>query len=355
VGYRIIGASNLHAPVVVDAHNDLLMLVDHFRADPAFFGRQLLPQLRAGQVGVQILPVYLEDKWSPEMALRRTLELIEQAHRVVETSPDDLLLCLDRNDIDLALASGRIGIVLALEGCAAIGNDVDLLETLHRLGVRVGSLTHFGRNGLAEGSAEGIPGGRLSRVGARAIETMERVGIVVDVSHLSLASTRHVLELVSKPVIASHSSADALVQHHRNLPDDELRAIAATGGVIGVNFYPPFLSRSGTATVADVIAHIEHIAEVAGIEHVGLGPDFTKELAETLYPEPRPIVEGVDLASSVAGIEGPADLPTIADELAKRGFDDAAVRGVMGRNFIRVLRELLEPPTFAGAATPGGA
>jgi membrane dipeptidase len=349
----MIGASNLRAPIVVDAHNDLLMLVDHFRGDPAFFGRQLLPQLRAGHVGVQLLPVYIEEQWVPEMALRRTLELIEQAHRVVEASPDDLLLCLDRDDIDVALSDGRIGIVLALEGCAAIGNDVDLLQTMHRLGVRVGSLTHFGRNGLAEGSAEGIPGGRLSRVGARAIETMERVGIVVDVSHLSLASTRHVLELVSKPVIASHSSADALVAHHRNLPDEELRAIAATGGVIGVNFFPPFLSASGTATVADVVAHIEHIAGVAGIDHVGLGPDFTKELAMTLYPEPRPVVEGVDLASAVVGVEGPADLPVIADELAKRGFDDAAVRAVMGRNFIRVLRELLEPATFPAAA--GGA
>lgn len=330
-------------PFVLDAHNDLLMLVDHFRADPAFFGRQLLPQLRAGRVGVQVLPVFIEDRWAPEMALRRTLEYIEQAHRLVEASPDDVLLCLDSDDLDRALETGRVGIVLALEGCAAIGNDVDLLQTLHRLGVRVASMTHFGRNGLAEGSAEGIPGGRLSRVGARAVEMMEQVGIVVDVSHLSLASMRHVLELTTRPVIASHSSADALVQHHRNLPDDDLRAIAATGGVIGVNFFPLFLSPSGVATVDDVVDHIEHVAQTAGIDHVGLGPDFTKELALALYPGPRPIIEGVDLAAAVTGVEGPADLPVVADKLVERGFDDGAVRKIMGGNFLRVLRELLQP------------
>lgn len=328
---------------MVDGHNDLLMLVDHFREDPSFFERQLLPQLRAAGIGLQVLPVYIEEQWAPEMALRRTLVLLEQAHRVVEGSPGDLVLCLDRGDIDEALATGKIGILLALEGAAAIGTDVDLLQTLHRLGVRMASFTHFGRNVLADGSAEGVPGGRLSRAGVQAIQTMERVGIAVDVSHLSLASTRHVLELVRRPVIASHSSAHALIPHHRNLPDEDLRAIAATGGVIGVNFFPLFLSTTGVADVSHVADHIEHIAEVAGIDHVGIGPDFTRELALTLYPDERPMIEGIDLAAAVAGVEGPSDLPKVAAELERRGLAADDVAKVMGGNFIRVLSDLLEP------------
>src|ERR1700750_662639 len=136
-----------------------------------------------------------------------------------------------------------------------------MLETMHRLGVRMASFTHFGRNLLADGSAEGIPGGRLTRAGVRAVRVMEDAGMIVDVSHLSLASMRHVLELATRPVIASHSSADALTAHHRNLPDDDLRAIAATGGVIGVNFFPMFVAPlSRRATLDDLVAHIEHIA-----------------------------------------------------------------------------------------------
>jgi membrane dipeptidase len=338
-----ISAQGTAGRPVVDAHNDLLMLVDHFRSDPAFFGRQLLPQLRAGGIVLQVLPVYIEEQWAPEMALRRTLVLIEQAHRVVEASPADVSLCLDRDDIDAALAAGKIGILLALEGAAAVGSDADLLQTLHRLGVRIASFTHFGRNVLADGSAEGIPGGRLSRAGVRAIEVMERVGMVVDVSHLSLASTRHVLEITTRPVVASHSSADALIPHHRNLPDDVLRAIADTGGVIGVNFFPLFLSPTAQAGVGEVADHIEHIAAVAGIDHVGIGPDFTRELAMTLYPIERPIIEGVDLAASVVGVEGPADLPKVAEELDRRGLAAEDVAKVMGGNFLRVLRQLLGP------------
>jgi membrane dipeptidase len=323
---------------VVDAHNDLLLLVDHHRGDDAYFARHLLPQLRAGGVALQVLPVWIEEQRQPEGALRRTLELIEQAHRAIAAAGDEVRLCLTGEDVDAALAAGAVGVLLALEGCSGIGADADMLETMHRLGVRMASFTHFGRNALADGSAEGIPGGRLSRAGERAIEVMERVGMLVDVSHLSLASMRHVLEIATKPVIASHSSADALVSHHRNLPDDDLRAIAATGGVIGVNFFPLFVEASGRATIDDVVAHIAHIAEVAGIDHVGIGPDFTKELAIELFGDRQPIFDGIELCAAVDGVEGPADLLKIAAALERRGFDDVAVRKVMGGNFLRVLR-----------------
>ncbi len=330
--------------LVADAHNDLLMLVQHFSADPGYFRRHWLPQLRAGGVGVQVLPVFVDDWAVPELALRQTLRLVEAAHATFDSCPDELALCLEPGDVDAAVGSGRIAVVLALEGCPAIGPDVELLRTLSRLGVRMASLTHFGRNTLADGSAEDGTGGRLTRAGVAAVALMEELGIVVDVSHLSLEGTRHVLEVASAPVVATHSSCRALRQHHRNLPDAELEAIARSGGVVGINLYPPYLAEE--ASIDSVVDHIEHAAKLAGIGHVGLGPDFTKELAETLYSGSHQVETG-DLAWSTPGLEGPADLPKIAEAMARRGFGNEDIAAVMGGSW----RRLLNTAIGAGAAS----
>ncbi|MEP7022549.1 MAG: dipeptidase [Actinomycetota bacterium] len=329
------------AMLVADAHNDLLMLVQHFCDDPGYFQRNWLPQLRAGQVATQVLPVYIDEEWQPELALRQTMRLVETALTTIGSCAD-LALCLEPGDVQRATAAGQIGIVLALEGCPAVGPDVALLRTLFRLGVRVASLTHFGRNSLADGSAEDGTGGQLTRAGAAAVDLMQTLGMLVDVSHLSLAGTRHVLDITRAPVLASHSSARALREHHRNLPDAELRAIAATGGVIGINFFPLFIA-DGPAAIGDVVDHIEHVAKVAGIEHVGLGPDFTKEIAEVLYGGGH-VIEGCDMAAAVPGLAGPADLPNLAVALADRGFAEADVAAVMGGNLRRLLDEAIGVP-----------
>jgi len=326
---------------VADAHNDLLMLVQHFRDDAGYFQRNWLPQLRAGQVATQVLPVYVDEEWLPELALRQTLRLIETALATIGSCPE-LTLCTEPGDVASALAGGQIGIVLALEGCPAVGPDVELLATFARLGVRVASLTHFGRNSLADGSAEDGTGGRLTRAGVRAVSLMQSLGLLVDVSHLSLAGTRHVLDITQAPVLATHSSCRALREHHRNLPDAELAAIAATGGVIGINFFPLFIS-AGTPAISDVIDHIEHAAGVAGVEHVGLGPDFTREIAEVLYGGGH-VIEGCDMAATVPGAAGPADLPAVAAAMSDRGFSPADVAAVMGGNLRRLLNESIGGP-----------
>jgi membrane dipeptidase len=321
------------------------MLVQHFRDDAGYFERNWLPQLRAGQVATQVLPVYIDEEWIPELALRQTLRLVETARATIDNCAD-LVLCREPGEVEQALADGLIGVVLALEGCPAIGPDTELLRTLFRLGVRVASLTHFGRNSLADGSAEDAAGSRLTRAGVAAVDLMQTLGMLVDVSHLSLAGTRHVLDLTRAPILASHSSAAALREHHRNLPDAQLRAIAATGGVIGINFFPLFIS-AGRATISDVVGHIRHVADVAGIEHVGLGPDFTKEIAEVLYGGGH-VIEGCDMAAAVPGLAGPADLPNLAAELGRSGFGPADVAAVMGGN----LRRLLNEAIGTGAARP---
>jgi membrane dipeptidase len=333
--------NDLHERMVVgDAHNDLLALValrdpDHWAA---YFREHWFPQLFAGGVNVQVLPIMIDHQFRPEGAFRRTLRMIEAAYRIAEENADVVSLCVSGFDIDAALAGGRIALVLALEGCAQIDEDVELLGILSRLGVRMVSLTHFGRTALADGSSEQGTGSRLTRAGAVAIGLLERLGVLVDVSHLNPAGVAHVLELTRGPVIASHSAAFALREHHRNLTDAQLEAIAATGGVICLNLYAGYLA-DGDATIDSVVDHLVHIAGVAGEDHVGIGSDFVADLfAETIPAWQRPLViEGTDGERLVPGLAGPAGLPLITEALLRRGFSQSLTEKVMGGNLLRLL------------------
>ncbi|WP_408898870.1 dipeptidase [Nocardioides sp. R1-1] len=334
--------NELHrSAVVADTHNDLLCAVVARPADrwAAFFREQWLPQLRAGGVDLQTLPVFVEDGYRPEGALRRTLRMVEAAHRLAEGNDDEVALCRDGHEIDEVLASGRIALVLALESAPGVGEDVELLETLFRLGVRVASLAHFGRTALADGSGEDATGGRLTRAGVAALAEMERLGMLFDVSHLGRAGVEHVLEASSRPVIATHSAARALFDHHRNLDDEQIRGIAERGGVVCVNFFAPYL-HAVDFTVDRLVDHLEHVVSVAGIAQVGLGPDFIKEvLADTTPPCCEvAFVEGVRADAYLPGLEGPAGLPLVTEALLSRGWPEADVVAVLGENVRRLYR-----------------
>jgi membrane dipeptidase len=335
-----------HDAVVVDCHNDLILLVARKRAlgDHRYFRDHVVPALRAGGVDVQVVPIFMEGEYAAEGALRRTLQLIEYVHQEAAANRDAVALCLTGAEVDETVADGRIALVLALEGCEGIGKQTELLGTMFRLGVRIASFTHFGRTLLADGSGEDGTGGRLTGAGVCAVREMERLGILVDVSHLSESGTRHVLEIATRPVIASHSSARVLRDHHRNLTDDQVRAIAATGGVIGINFFPAFVD-AARPTVDRVVDHIEHIASVAGIDHVGIGPDFIKEYYDEVYPQyPTLKVQGLDAKTPIEGLTGPQDLPVLTEALRRRGVTDADARKILGENFLRVFRSELGIP-----------
>ncbi len=328
--------------VVADAHNDLLMLVARRPRSVwvQYFRERWYPQLRDGGINVQVLPVFIDDGFRPEGALRETLRMIEAAHRIAEGNADVVALCRDGAEIDAALASGRIALVLALEGCPQIDEDVELLETMARLGVRIVSFTHFGRSALADGSGEDDTGSRLTKAGVEAVSLLEELGVLIDVSHVGRSGVEHILELATRPVIATHSSAFALRQHHRNLTDEQLRAIAATGGVICVNFFAGFLTTE-KPTLDHLAEHIEYTVDIAGADHAGLGSDFVAEVfAETVPACDRPlIVQGLDTEVYVPGLEGPAGMPLVTSSLLERGMDPAVARKVLGANLVRVLTD----------------
>jgi membrane dipeptidase len=337
-----------HDAAVVDTHDDLLMLTSRRpRSQQAeYFRTDWLPQLRAGGVDVQVLPVYIDDQFRPEGALRQTFKMVASGWTVAEGNPDDVAICLTGSDIDAALESGRIALVLALEGCEAIGRDVELLATLHRVGVRIASLTHFGRTLLADGSGEDPAGSRLTRAGVEAVGVMEELGMLLDVSHLGAIGVDHVLDIARRPVIATHSSAYELRGHHRNLTDERLKGIAAGAGVVNVNFFAGFLDEDESQfTLGRLVDHLEHVAAIAGVGAVGLGPDFLDQVFSELYPTVTSmVVEGVDAKKYVPGLEGPSGLPLVTEELVRRGWSEQDVRAVLGGNDLRLFRAELGVP-----------
>ena len=335
-----------HDAVVVDAHNDLpvlLLLRNRELGDQGlarYWSEHWVPEARAGGVDVQMLPIYVAPEVA-EASLRSTLLQLEALEREAAQTPE-VALCRTGAEIDAAVADGRIALLVALEGTPGIGADVELFSVFHRLGVRLVSFTHWSRALLAEGSADEGTGSRLPAAGVRAVAELERLGILLDVSHLAAASVDHVLDLATGVVVATHSCARALRDHHRNLSDEHLRGIAATGGVIGMNVLPTFVHET-EPTLDRVVDHIEHMVQVAGIDHVGLGPDFLREYMDALYPQYDELRRfgGVDLKAIVPGLARERDLPNLTEVLVKRGWTEPDVRKVLGENWLRVFRALL--------------
>ncbi|MYU06007.1 membrane dipeptidase [Streptomyces sp. SID8366] len=329
-----------HRAVVADAHNDLLMAVTARppRRWGSYFRERWLPQLREGGIDIQVLPVFIDDPYRPEGALRQTLRMIECAHTLAEGNADAVALCLDGADIDAALAQDKIALVLALESAPGVDASVELFATLHRLGVRIASIAHWGRTPLADGSREGATGSRLTAPGIEALREMERLGILFDISHLSASGVAHVLELATRPLIATHSNARALRDHHRNLTDDQIRGVAATGGVICVNFVPDFLTDSQDKVSTDrIVDHIEHVIQIAGIDHVGLGSDFVREVMNDVTPPCCENLDDEDPMFDFPGLEGPSGMPLVTEALVHRGLAEDDIPKILGGNTQRVL------------------
>lgn len=329
------------AAVVVDCHNDIAvsLALRDVNGDRSTLKHRWIPELRAGGVDVQVMPIYVGDQL-PEAALRSSIFQLQRVVDEIEANAEAVALCSDGREIDLAVESGKIAMVLALEGCHQFATDVGLVRTFHRLGVRMISFTHFGRTSLADGTAEDGTGGRLTRTGVAVLAEMERLGILMDVSHLGIAGVHHVLELCTRPIIASHSNSRAVFDVHRNIDDAHLRAIAATGGVIGVNLLPGIVNPM-KPTMEGVLEQVDHLVEIAGVDHVGLGPDFIVDYFAERYPASISLVlEGIDARAEIPGLARASDLPRFTEALVRHGYLDSDIRKILGENFLRVFRQV---------------
>lgn len=314
--------------IVVDGHCDTLL--ELYLKKQSFWGNESQCQLdwtsaRAGKVNLQFMACFLESEYKPFGALSRVLELLDHFHYLQEEGKKKghyLEVIKSREQLP-QIGPDDFKVLLAIEGGEVLEGRLSNLRILQRLGFRAITLTWNQRNQIADGVSESEGKGGLTSFGKEVIQEMNRLGMLIDVSHLNEAGYWDVLALSKKPVVASHSCCRALCDHPRNLTDSQLQALKENGGVIGINFYPNFLG-SNEATIDHVINHIEYAADVAGIDHVGLGSDF----------------DGIE--SVPKGLENASQVPNITRKLHQRGWKDSEIRKILGGNFIRVLDQVLD-------------
>lgn len=289
-----------------------------------------LPKLRAGGVVGQFWSVFVPcDEPDP---VRATLQQVDLAHRIIERYPDALALARTAAEVRTAIESGRIASLLGAEGGHSIGDDLAVLRDLARLGVRYMTLTHNDDTPWADSATGSHPHGGLTDRGREIVAEMERIGMLVDLSHTAPTTMRDTLDVATQPVVFSHSSTIAVNDHPRNVPDDVLARLADNGGVVMITFVPQFVSApyaewlaAGSSedappvTVSDVADHVEHARDVTGVAHIGLGGDY--DGTPVLPPDLRDV----------------SRYPVLAAELQRRGWGPADLRALAGGNVLRVL------------------
>lgn len=356
---------------LIDGHNDIAEQLQEnhgFRIDNLAGGTDKWPtdplmtdmaRLHAGRVGGQFWSVYIDGTYTGDEAIRRTIDQIDIVDRMIAAYPNDLERALTADDVVRIHKQGKVASMIGIEGGRQIGGDLAALRQFYRLGARYMTLTHNQTTEWADSATDEPKYDGLSPFGVKVVAEMNRLGMIVDLSHVSPAAMRDAIEATRAPVMFSHSSASALNPHPRNVPDEILRLLPANGGVVMVNFVPPFLSKDvwewsarqsaeearleslnraspaaveaglkawesanprPNTDVRNVADHIEHIAKIAGHDHVGLGGDF----------------DGIPFTPT--GLTGVETYPLIFAELISRGWSDENLAKLAGGNILTALR-----------------
>ncbi|HXE74689.1 MAG TPA: dipeptidase [Candidatus Xenobia bacterium] len=364
-------AARLHRDaVVVDLHLDTpqRLLDESFDLGARdAHGHIDLPRMKEGGLDAGFMSIYVEMRtYTGDAATKRALQLIDTVYEQVRRHPDQLVLATTAADVRRAHKDGKIALLMGMEGGTPIANDLRLLRDFHRLGVRYMTLTHSLNNDWADSSTDKPAHNGLTDFGKDVVREMNRLGMMVDISHVSDKTFYDALEVSQAPLIASHSSCRALNGHARNMTDDMIKALAAKGGVIHINYHIGFLDeefRNAYSKVADeyraksreldkqyandrkgllaaqealekeyraklprvswekIIEHIDHAVKLAGADHIGLGSDF-------------------DGAWMPEGMDDASYLPRLTQALLDRGYSEADVRKVLGGNTLRVMEEV---------------
>ena len=358
----------LHRFPVFDGHNDLAWALreatshDPTKVDislPVDFTHTDLPRLAQGQVGAQFWSVFVPAQLQGESAVTTTLEQIDLVHQLAAQYPGALQLAATSADVQRIMDSGRVASLLGAEGGHSIAGSLGVLRSLYLLGVRYLTLTHNLSLPWADSATDEPVAGGLSAFGREVVREMQRLGMLVDLSHVAPTTMNQALEIAEAPVIFSHSSAFAVCDHPRNVPDAILARLASNGGVCMITFVPAFVAqrcrdwelelaaemdRQGLdyrdlahrkqiradwmaehprprAAIADVVVHLEHAREVAGVDHIGLGGDY----------------DGVD--ELPVGLEDVSCYPALIEALLARGWSESDCGKLANGNILRVMRD----------------
>lgn len=328
---------------VLDGHSDVpLDVMKRRRAgEREVLFTHHLPSWKAGGVNGAILTV-AGDEMQPgaESPLVYALQAAEAVRSDIQEHAESLALVTTADELVAAVKADRFAIALNVEGSRPLGGDVENLYRLHEAGVRFMTLTWNYPNEVGEGAAYGDHDGGLTPFGRDVVHAMAELGMVTDLSHASPQTFWDAVSLKTGNLVVSHSNASALKPHVRNIDDEQLRAIAAQDGYVGVCFYPGFL-QGGHPDVSDVVDQIGYIADLAGIDHVAIGPDFIDYALEEVVAHIS--ASGVDYGANFvypAGLETVRSLGNLTGAMARRGFDEASIVKVLGGNILRLFRRV---------------
>jgi membrane dipeptidase len=316
-------AQDLHSEaIVIDGHCDSIgEQLEHGRwlGERSSKGHVDLPRLHDGGITAQFFACYVPVPYQRHSATSQALERLDQLLRLADQLPDQLILARNAGDIKRAKAEGKVAAIAGLEGAEALDASIGVLRQFYRLGVRNLGLAWNFRNAACDGVSESRTNGGLTQFGVTVVEECNRLGMLIDLSHLSPAGVDDVLNTSLQPVIASHSNARALCDHPRNLTDAQLEAIAMRGGVVGVTFVDAFLNSKypSRATLDDVVNQIEYMLARIGPDSVALGSDF-------------------DGCTTPADLPDATAYPRITSKLLDRGHSPEVIRSILGGNLLRV-------------------
>ena len=309
---------------IIDSHCDTLEKIGDHGIEGFHDGEyHVSPDgLKQGRVGIQFFAAFVGPKSKTGPCLQRGLKLIDAYYTMLRTYPDSFTSIRSSKDIGLAIEQKKVGALLAVEGGDILEGELLNLRILYQLGVRAMTLTWNHRNELADGALESASLGGLSLFGREVVVEMNRLGMLIDVSHLSEKGFYDLMETTNYPVAATHSNAWSVHAHPRNLRDNQIQSLAKAHGVIGINFYPPFLTEK-QASMKDILRHIEYVSALVGTDILGFGSDF----------------DGI--AETPDGIRGPEDYDKIINALLQLNYSETDVKKMAFENYNRLLHEIL--------------
>lgn len=323
-------AKRIHdTSIILDSHCDTPMFfTDNSRENITMFGTRSdkvlvnLPKMTEGRLDASIMVAYIPQgertQEAYEYVATKTDRLLTQIEEIVRANGDRVGLAETEEDILMLKAQGKKAILRGIENGYAIGKDIGLLEYFKKRGIVYMTLCHNGDNDICDSARGNNEHGGLSPFGKEVVEQMNRLGILVDLSHASEKSFYDALEVSKVPIVCSHSSARALCDHPRNLTDDQMKALAKADGVAQTTVYNGFLRKEGQATIIDAVEHLCHAAKIMGVEHVGLGTDF-------------------DGDGGVPGLADASEIINFTRHLLRRQFSEQDIRLIMGGNFLRAM------------------
>ncbi len=333
----------LHAGRIIDLHFDLPMDLYQKRERKNVLETEFLPELESGHIGVVGVAIYIEDRYLPETGLRVALDQIARLYAEVDACPR-FAICKNYHEIQKARDAEKIALLITMEGAEPLGTDLNLLRAFYELGLRSIGLTHARRNAAGDGgvfASSGSSRDGLSGFGRDIVRECEVLGMIIDLAHINPAGFKDILSITTRPPIVSHTNVRLYYDIERNISDDQIKMIGEGRGVIGINSVL-VSAKKEESTLDRYVDHIEHVANLIGIDGVGIGFDFF-EFIYSQWPESakKELAEKLTTPQFIPDLRNHSHAGSLTRKLIERGFSDEEIEKILRRNWLRIFQEWL--------------